>query len=186
MSVIAKNHTLIINKSAVNRIKLNVDKLKKIFHGFECSEDDFLFKVSYYGASHPHIHQLLLKHELENGEHYSFFPDAGKVTFNLPSWLDIDTIKDLSKVTPLDIFSKQENVPSLKLSEINKTLVNVVLPNDLFSEKRMSNFIIIEDFTEKREANLRTKNKKPILSEKNNSKLDIPTIIKNIFNKSKK
>lgn len=186
MSVIAKNHTLIINKALAMKLKLSVDKLKKIFDSFECTEDDYLLKVVYHGASHPHIYQLLLKYELENNEHYCLISDAGKLHVNLPSWLDVDSIKDLSKNTPLILFSKQENIPSLKLSEINTTLVNVVLPSNLFSEKRMSNFIVLEDYTEKREANLKNKNKPSPSNDKSQDKLDIPTIIKNIFNRNKK
>lgn len=188
MSIIAKHYTLIINKSTLPKLKLTPATLYKLFSDYECSEDDFLFKVSYQGTAHPTIYQQLLKLNLIADDHYYISADASKLSVPLPSWLDTDTIKAFQgkSYVPLIFFSKQENVPSIKLSEINMTLVNIPLPEQLFSDKRMSNFIVIEDFVEKREANLRHKGSTKIISSKHKKdKLDIPTILKNIFIRNK-
>ncbi len=188
MSIIAKHYTLIINKSALQKLKISASTLYKLFSEHERSEDDFLFKISYQGVAHPTIYQQVLKLNLVADDHFYIVAEASKLTLPVPAWLDTDTIKGFQgkSYIPLIFFHKQENIPVLKLSEINMTLVNIPLPDVLFSDKRMSNFIIVEDFVEKREANLRSKGiSKTISSKQKKDKLDIPTIIKNIFIRNK-
>ena len=92
-----------------------------------------------------------------------------------PSWLDTDTIKNLhSANVPLLLFHKQETLPVIKLSEITTCFVNLNIPLELFSEKRMSNFAVIEDI-------LLTKQE--AVSQKNYLDYSgIPTIIKHLMN----
>lgn len=157
MTIIAKNHTLIIDKHSLKTF--DAKNLMELFHAYECTEDDHLFKVS-YTCSTSILLSLLTNFDFV----YFQVEDPCKLNQTLPEWLLTDTLRiKTSTVLPLIFYHKQETLPVINLSEINMTLANVVLPNQVYSEKRMSNFKIKKDFVEKREVHLRNKEKSQTL-----------------------